>query len=55
VHVVYTTSQGTFGQGDIEQIPYVNSAEDNNTNMCNVGGNGTAPVCLPNLIAIRPQ
>jgi hypothetical protein len=55
VHVVYTTGQGSFGQGDIEQIPYVNTSDDNNTNMCNAGGNGSAPVCLPNLIAIRPQ
>jgi len=53
VHIVCTTSCST-GQGDYQQVPYVNINEDNNPNMCNSQG-GTAPLCLPNLIAIRPQ
>jgi len=46
VHIV-----GTTGQGDYQQVPYVNN---NNLNMCGYGGNPT-PQCLPNLIAIKPQ
>jgi DNA-binding beta-propeller fold protein YncE len=53
VHIVCATSC-TTGQGDFQQVPYVNINDNNNPNMCN--GQGTnAPVCLPNLIAIRPQ
>jgi hypothetical protein len=40
--------------GDIQQVPYLNINDQNNDNMCN--GLGTnAPLCLPNLVAIRPQ
>jgi hypothetical protein len=53
VHIVCTTSCAT-DQGDFQQVPYVNINDNNNPNMCN--GQGTnAPLCLPNLIAIRPQ
>jgi hypothetical protein len=54
IHIVVTTNTTNFGQGDIAQIPYVNPNNNDNTNMCNVGGN-PAPQCLPNLVAIRPQ
>ena len=40
--------------GDFQQVPYTNINEDNNPNMCNSQGAGAA-LCLPNLIAIRPQ
>src|SRR5258706_1468487 len=53
VHIVCTAAC-TTGQGDFQQVPYVNINDNNNPNMCN--GQGTnAPLCLPNLIAIRPQ
>jgi hypothetical protein len=48
VHIVDTISQGDF-----QQVPYVNMNDNNNTNMCSNGQSG--PICLPNLIAIRPQ
>jgi hypothetical protein len=49
VHIVNTISGG-----DLQQVPYVNINDNNNPNMCNSQGAG-APLCLPNLIAIRPQ
>jgi hypothetical protein len=49
VHIVNTISQGDF-----QQVPYVNVNDNNNPNMCNSQGSA-APLCLPNLIAIRPQ
>jgi hypothetical protein len=49
VHVVNTISQGDF-----LQVPYVNINDNNNPNMCNSQGLN-APICLPNLIAIKPQ
>jgi len=49
VHIINTTSQGDF-----QQVPYVNINNNNNPNMCNSQGTN-APLCLPNLIAIRPQ
>jgi hypothetical protein len=53
VHIVCATSC-TTGEGDFQQVPYVNINDNNNPNMCN--GQGTdAPLCLPNLIAIKPQ
>jgi len=49
VHIVSTISQG-----DLQQVPYVNINQNNNPNMCS--GLGTnAPLCLPNLIAVKPQ
>jgi hypothetical protein len=49
VHVI-----NTINGGDFQQVPYVNINDNNNPNMCN--GQGTnAPLCLPNLVAIRPQ
>jgi hypothetical protein len=53
VHIVCATSC-TTGQGDFQQVPYVNINDNNNPNMCN-GQGANAPLCLPNLIAIRPQ
>ena len=49
VHIVNTISQG-----DLQQVPYVNINQNNNPNMCNGQGTG-APLCLPNLVAIKPQ
>ena len=49
VHIVNTISGGDF-----QQVPYTNINDNNNPNMCNNQG-GSAPLCLPNLIAIRPQ
>ena len=49
VHIVNTVSQGDF-----QQVPYVNMNDNNNPNMCN-GLGGSAPLCLPDLIAIAPQ
>ena len=43
-----------IGQGDFQQVPYVNINDNNNPNMCNSQG-GSAPLCLPNLIAISPK
>jgi hypothetical protein len=53
VHIVCTTSC-TTGQGDFQQVPYVNINDNNNPNMCN-GQGANAPLCLPNLIAIKLQ
>jgi hypothetical protein len=53
VHIV-CTSACTTGQGDYQQVPYVNIRDNNNPNMCNNQGSN-APLCLPNLIAIKPQ
>jgi hypothetical protein len=60
VHIVNTCAvlscsvPPSLGQGDFQEVPYVNINDNNNPNMCN--GQGTnAPLCLPNLIAIRPQ
>ena len=53
VHIV-CTSACTEGQGDFQQVPYANINDNNNPNMCNSQG-GTAPLCLPNLVAIKPQ
>jgi hypothetical protein len=49
VHIISTN-----GQGDYQQVPYVNVSNNNNRNMCSNGGN-PVPQCLPNLIALRPQ
>jgi len=54
VHIVCATSC-TTGQGDFQQVPYVNINDNNNPNMCNNQGGTNPPLCLPNLIAIRPQ
>jgi hypothetical protein len=54
VHIVCTTSCAT-GQGDFQEVPYVNINDNNNPNMCNNQGGTNPPLCLPNLIAIRPQ
>jgi len=43
-----------IGVGDFQDVPYVNINNNNNTNMCNNQG-PNAPVCFPNLIAIKPQ
>ena len=50
VHIVNTVN----GEGDFQQVSYVNVSENNNRNMCNNGGN-PATQCLPNMVAIRPQ
>jgi len=44
----------TILQSDFQQVPYLNINDQNNPNMCNNQGTN-APLCLPNLIAIRPQ
>jgi hypothetical protein len=49
VHIV-----NTINGGDLQQVPYTNISDNNNPNMCNNQG-GTAPLCLPNLVAIKPQ
>jgi hypothetical protein len=53
VHIVCTAACST-GEGDFQQVPYVNINDSNNPNMCNNQG-PNAPLCLPNLIAIKPQ
>ena len=53
VHIV-CTSACTKGQGDFQQVPYTNINDNNNPNMCNSQGTN-APLCLPNLVAIKPQ
>jgi hypothetical protein len=35
-------------------VPYVNIDDNNNPNMCNSQG-GSGPLCLPNLVVIKPQ
>ena len=60
VHIVNTCAAlacnvpPTLGQGDFQQVPFVNVNENNNPNMCNSQGTN-APLCLPNLVAIKPQ
>ncbi len=49
IHIVNTISQG-----DLQQVPYVNINQNNNPNMCNNQGTN-APLCLPDLIAVKPQ
>ncbi|MBZ5665236.1 MAG: hypothetical protein LAO30_11595 [Acidobacteriia bacterium] len=49
IHIINTISQG-----DIQQVPYVNVNDNNNRNMCSNNGN-PAPLCLPDMVAIRPQ
>jgi hypothetical protein len=49
IHIINTISQG-----DVQQVPYINVNDNNDRNMCNNNGN-PAPVCLPNMVAIRPQ
>jgi hypothetical protein len=39
---------------EIQDVPYANINDANNPNMCNTQG-GSAPLCLPNLVAIKPQ
>ncbi len=46
VHIVNTTNRGDF-----QQVPYINNTTNN---MCNnLGAN--APLCIANLVAIKPQ
>ena len=53
VHIV-SLGNTNLGQGDFQQVPYININDNNNMNMCsNQGPN--APLCTPNLIAIKPQ
>lgn len=60
VHIVNTcavlscSAPPNLGSGDFQQVPYVNINDNNNPNMCSNQGTN-APLCLPNLIAIRPQ
>jgi hypothetical protein len=42
-------------EGDFQDVPYVNINDNNNPNMCNNQGGTNPPLCLPNLIAIKPQ
>ncbi|MGA3090674.1 MAG: hypothetical protein ABSD75_18885 [Terriglobales bacterium] len=52
IHVVGTV-EGQKDYGDTP-VPYHNVNNNNDTNMCNDGGN-PAPQCLPNLVAIKPM
>jgi hypothetical protein len=60
VHIINTcavlscSAPPNLGDGDFQQVPYVNINDNNNSNMCNNQGTN-APLCLPNVIAIRPQ
>lgn len=60
VHIVNTCGvltcnlPPTLGQGDFQQVPYYNINDANNPNMCNNQGTN-APLCLPDLVAIKPQ
>jgi len=54
VHIVSTSTSNPLGQGDFQQVPFININDQNNNNMCN-GLGPNAPLCIPNLIAIRPQ
>ena len=47
VHIVDTLT----GRGDYQQVSYINNTTNN---MCN-GQGGTAPVCWPDLVALKPQ
>jgi hypothetical protein len=61
VHIVNTcgvvpcNAPPALAEGDFQQVPYVNINDANNPNMCNNQGGTSPPVCLPNLVAIRPQ
>jgi hypothetical protein len=61
VHIVNTcgvqpcNTPPALGEGDFQQVPYVNINDANNPNMCNNQGGTSPPVCLPNLVAIKPQ
>jgi hypothetical protein len=46
VHIVNTVTQG-----DYQQVPYINYTTDN---MCN-GQGVSAPLCTPDIVAIKPQ
>ncbi len=60
VHIVNTCAAlacnipPTLGQGDFQQVPFVNVNDNNSPNMCNNQATN-APLCLPNLVAIKPQ
>ncbi len=60
VHIVNTcgvvacNNPPSLSLGDFQQVPYVNINDANNPNMCNSQG-GNTPLCLPNLIALKPQ
>ena len=60
VHIINTcgaqscNAPPNLGQGDFQQVPYINVNDQNNPNMCN-GLGLNAPLCTPNLIAIKPQ
>ena len=54
VHIVNTSTSNQLPYGDFQQVPYLNRNDQNNNNMCNSQG-ANAPLCVPNLIAIRPQ
>ena len=61
VHIVNTCGvlscniPPSLSQGDFQQVPYYNINDANNPNMCNNQGGTSPPLCLPNLVAIRPQ
>jgi hypothetical protein len=55
VHIVNTgIGNFTTGQGDFQQVAFYNINDANNPNMCNNQGTN-APLCLPDLVAIKPQ
>jgi hypothetical protein len=61
VHIVNTcgvvpcNAPPALAEGDFQQVPYVNINDANNPNMCNNQAPPGTPVCLPNLVAIKPQ
>jgi len=54
VHIVNTSTSNQLPYGDFQQVPYININDQKNNNMCN-GLGPSAPLCVPNLVAIRPQ
>ncbi|MBZ5614245.1 MAG: hypothetical protein LAO23_09575 [Acidobacteriia bacterium] len=55
VHIVNTgIGNFTTGQGDFQQVAFYNINDANNPNMCNNQGTN-APLCLPDLVAIKPR
>jgi hypothetical protein len=47
VHIINTISQGDF-----QQVPFINNGTNN---MCNNAGGQQPPLCVANMIAVKPQ
>ena len=50
-HIVNTGLSSTFPQGEVQEVPFINNGTNN---MCNNLGKD-APVCVADMIAVRPQ